>query len=139
MPGPLPKSPQTRQRRNKPSTAATLEAPKAAPIALPAGPDWHDLTLTWWNTIWASPMVAEWVDADVPGLILLADLVNRYWHDGDPKLAAEIRMQQREYGLSPFARRSLQWEVKRAQTPALPPTVSPLPQRARDPRLRSVS
>lgn len=123
MPGPPPKPKGQRQRRNTTSTAASFEASAAQRIELPEGRDWHPLTLAWWNTIWDSPMVAEWVDADVPALVLLADLVNRYWTEGDAKLAAEIRMQQREFGLSPLSRRTLQWEIKRAKSeaPVAPP------------------
>jgi len=131
---PAPKPAATRQRLNRATSAATLVAPAIARAALPERTDWHDLTLAWWSTIWASPMVGEWVDADVPGLILLADLVNRYWMDGDPKIAAEIRLQQREFGLSPLSRRSLQWEVKRVEAVK----VTPAPVKVRDPRLRAV-
>ena len=64
-------------------------------------------------------MVAEWVDADVPGLIELALLVDSFWLAESvadlTKLRAEIRMSSREYGLSSLARRSLQWEIKRVE------------------------
>jgi hypothetical protein len=81
-------------------------------------------------------MVAEWVDADVPGLLTLAALVDEFWRRNDPKVAAEIRQQQREYGLSPLSRRQLQWEIKRLQREEAPKT--PV-RHARDPRLRLVS
>lgn len=87
--------------------------------------DWKPLTVAWWETIWASPMADEWVDADVPGLTALASLVDQFWTTGDRGIAGEIRMQQREYGLSPLSRRQLQWEIKRLDgakptTPAAP-------------------
>jgi hypothetical protein len=174
MPGPVPKDPALRQRRNKVATKARLEAPPATRTELPtrysrlkckecyltAGkhtvelfdreeiephefdPEveaWRDLTVAWWNTIWDSPMAEEWVDADVPGLVALAFLVDEFWRTGNREIAAEIRMQQREYGLSPLSRRSLQWEVIRvrsAERSAPPPRRTAKP---RDPRLRLVS
>lgn len=175
MPGPVPKNAATRQRRNRTSTKAHLEAPSATPIDLPtryssfkcrecyltvgkhtaeqfdkediephsfepAEEEWRALTVTWWSTIWASPMAEEWVDADVPGLVALAVLVDEFWRTGNREIAAEIRMQQREYGLSPLSRRSLQWEVIRVQRAERgQPTASAVPSRRKDPRLRLVS
>ena len=116
-----------RQRRNRTSTGATIEAPPVTRTALPSLPEgWHPLSLTWWSTIWASPMANEWVDADVPGLFALASLVNDFWSSARelaPQLAAEIRMQQREYGLSPLSRRQLQWEIKRVEAATKPTPV----------------
>lgn len=175
MPGPAPKDPAHRQRRNRTTTKATLEAAPATRVELPirysafrchecyltAGkhteelfdrediqphafdpePEtWRDLTITWWSTIWDSPMAAEWVDADVPGLVALAFLVDEFWRTGNREIAAEIRMQQREYGLSPLSRRTLQWEVIRVQKAGRETAPTPAtPARSRDPRLRLVS
>lgn len=167
MASPIPKRPDQRQRRNRTTNAATLEAPAARKVPLPTRYsawrcdatvdakdgcrltgaqhdlehfakaeiephefvpreiEWRPMTLAWWETIWASPMAHEWVDADVPGLLALAALVDGFWSTGDAKIAAEIRLQQREYGLSPLSRRQLQWEIKRVETgrpaPAAPP------------------
>jgi hypothetical protein len=88
---------------------------------------WRDATTRWWNTIWASPMVGEWVDADVPGLLALAVLVDEFWTFGDSKIHAEIRMASREFGLSPLSRRSLQWEIQRVE--AATPKAQPRPRR----------
>jgi hypothetical protein len=87
-----------------------------APIA------WRPTTLAWWETIWASPMAAEWVDADVPGLLNLAVLVDEFWTFGESKIHAEIRQASREFGLSPLSRRTLQWEIHRVESvrPAAP-------------------
>jgi hypothetical protein len=133
MPGPAPKSAATRQRTNRTATATTLEAGPATRIDLPAMVmPWHDQTLAWWETVWASPMVAEWVDADVPGLVALAVLVDAFW-TSDPadaaKIHAEIRMASREFGLSPLSRRTLQWEIKRLAAPA-PAATAPVRRRS---------
>ena len=84
-------------------------------------------------------MADEWVDADVPGLIALAFLVDEFWRTGNREIAAEIRMQQREYGLSPLSRRSLQWEIIRVQRAERSQPAANTPTRRKDPRLRLVS
>ena len=117
MPGPMPKPKATRQRMNKSATMATLEASPASRVELPEGP-WDGMTAAWWSTIWDSPMAGEWVDADVPGLVALAKLWDAFWTADAtlaPKIHAEIRMASREFGLSPFSRRQLQWEIKRVE------------------------
>ena len=114
----IPKPPAMRARRNKVSTKAVLEDVETArltPPELPDGRDWHQLTVGWWQDIWRSPMAPEFLQADVHGLILLADLVNRYWLEPSTALAAEIRLQRQCFGLTPIDRRRLQWEVKRVE------------------------
>lgn len=133
------KAPGTRQRRNRTTTARVVEAARGDRPVIPEG--YHDLTKSWWQIIWDSPISAEWVDADVPGLVALAQLVEDFWRAeaGDrAKRHAEVRMAGREYGLSPFSRRQLQWEVKRVEG-AKPPAQTDTPSRSRDPRLRALA
>lgn len=114
----MPKPARQRQRRNVRVTARTIEAGMAERVDLPG--DYHELTRAWWSTIWGSPIAEEWVDADVPGLVALAQLVEDFWRaprEERAKAHAEVRMASREYGLSPFSRRQLQWEVKRLEQP----------------------
>lgn len=133
----VPKPAATRQRRNVRSTAASLEAAPATRVDLPPEYEWHALTRSWWTTIWDSPMAGEWVDADVPGLLVLASLVDQFWLTGEAKVAAEMRQQQREYGLSPLSRRQLQWEVRRLEgKPAA--TIDP-PRQRRPVKLRALA
>lgn len=123
--GPPPKDPKLRQRRNKaPVTAAKLvigsDAQPAAEFghALPKRgadePPWHPETLTFWKEVWASPMAAEFISADVPGLVLVARLVDKFNY-GAIELAAEIRLQRQCFGLTPLDRRRLQWEIERVE------------------------
>jgi hypothetical protein len=129
MPGPPPKDPALRQRRNRAATGATLSL---APTGIEPPPlpdrkdddgnvlDWHPMALDFWTEVWSSPMAAEYLDADVPGLFILAALTDAYWKAVDAgkvgkELAAEIRLQRIDYGLTPIARRRLQWEVERAE------------------------
>lgn len=139
MPGPPPKPSHLRQRRNKQHGSALLpaEGPSRPAPALPprmcTGCDgtgnlnskacpycekgvmpWHPLVLERWAAVWSSPMANEYLDADIHGLYVLADLWDLYWK-GDKDLAAEIRLQEQRFGLSSLDRRRLQWEVERAE------------------------
>ena len=119
MPGPAPKDPSARARRNKASTKATIQADSA--IVAPELPeyDWHPMTLEWWRDLWASPMAPEYDDSDRHGLFKLAMLTNDFWTAGTAKerkeALAEIRMQEQRYGLSPMDRRRLQWEIEKSE------------------------
>lgn len=125
MPGPAPKHPSARARRNRTSTARTLsvvhdvEAPELPPnlgedgVPVP----WHPQTLEWWADVWASPMAPEFDASDLHGLFLLARLVDAAWHASSPKelkeILAEVRLQRQCFGLTPIDRRRLQWEIDR--------------------------
>lgn len=119
MPGPAPKHPSARSRRNKTSTAATLRADHAIVAPELPGDGWHPMTLAWWRDIWASPMAPEFDDSDRHGLYLLAQLVEDFWQADTPTarkdLAGEIRLQGQRFGLSPLDRRRLQWEIERTE------------------------
>lgn len=118
MPGPIPKNPATRQRRNKTATSAELtteERPRERAPQLPRGRSWHKLTRAWWREVWASPMADEFLDSDVHGLYILAELVDQFWTAPTKDLAGEIRLQRQCFGLTPIDRRRLQWEVTRVE------------------------
>jgi hypothetical protein len=124
MPGPPPKDPRIRQRTNRVSTSATLQIaasadvrPKEAPALPPRRKDeapWHPDTIGFWREVWSSPMAAEFIAADVPGLVLVARLIDKFNY-GDVSLAAEIRLQRQCFGLTPLDRRRLQWEIERGE------------------------
>jgi hypothetical protein len=117
---PLPKPVELRQRRNKAVTRATLSAENAPTKAprLPKidGVEWHKMTRAWWRDVWRSPMAAEYVDADKHALYRLAVLINKYWESPTQALAAEIRLQQQAFGLTPLDRRRLEWSIEQAET-----------------------
>ena len=120
MPGPVPKDPTLRQRRNRAPTAAHLivQNPVASVPELPARGGrrrWHALTIAWWEKVWSSPMAGEFLDGDIPRLWLLADLWDQYWRHATTSLAAEIRLQSQCFGLTPIDRRRLQWEVEKVE------------------------
>jgi hypothetical protein len=139
-----PKDPSLLARRNKVSTRATLHLVDDEDVEIPAMPGetrddvpgrlvdvlvdgeytqvfrpWHPMAVEFWCEVWSSPMAAEYLDADVPGLHVLLALTDSYWSGVDQgkamkDLAGEIRLQRVDYGLTPIARRRLQWEVERA-------------------------
>ncbi len=126
MPGPMPKDPAMRQRRNKTTTRALLqvnEQPRQrAPILPPLtkkrkqnGDEieeveaWHPMARKFWEVVWSSPMRDEYLHADEPALFRLVCLVDQFWKTGSLAIAAEIRMLEREFGLTPLSRRRLEW------------------------------
>lgn len=124
MPGPIPKPSAIRQRKNKVSTHAVLSTERPARRRAPRLPkrdedhDWSPLTRAWWRDVWGSPMAAEFLQADIHGLYILAELVDRFWAEPTKELAAEIRLQRQCFGLTPIDRRRLQWEVERGESAA---------------------
>lgn len=155
--GPTPKDPGARQRRNKASTAAVLEAPSpdeaeerrppTLPLALFGGLRIHRLTRAWWKVIWRSPMAPRFLEADVEGLLLVARLKNDFFNTSDAglaaRLAAEIRQQETRFGLTPIDRRRLDWRIEgpRQNPPAQPvPDAEAFEEELIDPRraLRAV-
>lgn len=125
MPGPPPKNPAIRQRRNKSSTRSVLTDDPARKRPVPSlhkrldGEgiliEWHDMTRRWWRSVWRSPMADEYLDADTQGLYRLAELVDKFWHEPSAGMAAEIRLQQQSFGLTPLDRRRLEWTVEQAE------------------------
>lgn len=116
MPGPLPKNPAIRQRRNKKSTRSSLPAEKNPISRMPSLPenptgDWNVLTIKWWRDIWSSPLHNEFLRADLGALFRLAILVDMFWKTGKLSVASEIRLLEREFGLTPLSRRRLEWTV----------------------------
>lgn len=129
--GPPPKNPALRQRRNRATTAATLDpagrrgpAPPLPKREKGAQP-WHALVRAWWRDVWASPMAAKFLTADVHGLYLIAELRDRFWR-GHTEVANEIRLEEARFGLSPVDRWRLQWEIHETPAPA-PSEPAPTP------------
>lgn len=133
MPGPMPKDPAVRQRRNKTTTRALLvadesprlRAPKLPPLPakkrkkkgeeIEVADEWHPMARQFWALVWSSPMMSEFVHADEPALFRLVYLVDKFWKSGSLAIATEIRMLEREFGLTPLSRRRLEWTVVQAE------------------------
>lgn len=117
MPGPMPKDPKIRQRRNVVSTSSTLDGDAGTRKRMPSlasivKRNWHGQTLAWWRDVWHSPMAAEFLEADRHALVRLAVLIDAFWNEPSKELAAEIRLEQQAFGLTPIDRRRLQWSIE---------------------------
>ncbi|TDZ92149.1 hypothetical protein CCUG60885_04263 [Mycobacteroides salmoniphilum] len=120
MPGPVPKDPSVRARRNKSTTKAVLSADHD--VEAPEMPDdiaWHSMTRRWWADIWSSPMAPEYAESDINGLLRVAMLYNDFWLSETPKERAEIQVRlekaDADYGTNPMARRRLEWQIEQAE------------------------
>jgi hypothetical protein len=72
----------------------------------------RELAADWWQKVWASPMAAMFLPADILGLGRAAELYARSLQgEATSTELAELRQLEDRYGLSPKARRSLQWQV----------------------------
>lgn len=119
----MPKDPTIRQRRNKSASRALLPAetaPREKPPRLPAfpgeeGKTWHAMARRFWHDVWSSPMRHEFVRGDEPALVRLLYLVDVFWKTGKLDIAKEVRMMEREFGLTPLSRRRLEWTVAQAE------------------------
>jgi hypothetical protein len=121
--GPAPKPAATRQRTNKPPVrpAELDSAPMGKLPNLPRRDDgrpWHRLTRSMWRDVQRSPMVAEYLLADLHRLYVYAETYEQFWRTGDVKYAAELRNQGQYFGLTPLDRRRLQWEVQKVEKAA---------------------
>lgn len=79
---------------------------------------WHEQTLAWWNDVWTSPMAQEWDHSDLHNVFVVALLYDDIWTAATPKqrkdALAEYRLQRADLGLSPYARRRLEWAFETA-------------------------
>ena len=128
--GPPPKPDAIRQRRGSGPREKILPIP-AKPVCdrtpkLPrrerGSGAWRPEVLAWWEDLWKSPMAAEFIEADMAGLYLLADLYQHRWTlRDDPKtlvaVVTEIRLQESRFGLSPQDRRRLGWVIAKVEKP----------------------
>jgi hypothetical protein len=142
--GPPAKHHSIRARSNRTSTRTTLsevDQSKAKIPALPKCIDWHPNTLAWWESVWRSPLVSEFLNVDINGLFRLAVLENNFWLEPCSKTHAEIRLAQKDFGLTPNDRRRLEWTVETAEkakesgTQRTQAAARPAPDTGTDPRL----
>jgi hypothetical protein len=70
-------------------------------------------------------MASEYLQVDLHGLYRLAVLVDRFWLEGTPSLAAEIRLEASAYGLDPLSRLRLQWVTENVEKTAQKGAKSP--------------
>lgn len=108
------KPPGQRRRRNA-GQSQWRQLPAEGRVGdVPALPDyeWHSETLAWWESAWASPMATVWLDSDFDALVRLARLKDADVRgEGSVAALAQITALEDRFGLSPKARRALQWEI----------------------------
>ena len=126
MPGPLPKNPEMRARRNKSSSRAILTlTPDTRMIGKPNLPrlktkdnedmEWHPMARKFWEDIWESPMSAEFTHGDEPALFRLVFLVHCFWNKPNIQTSKEISALEKEFGLTPMSRRRLEWTIAQSE------------------------
>lgn len=120
---PLPKPPEARVRRNA-GQAGWRTLPPAEPFRRPPAlpprkPTWRKATREWWRVLWRSPMASTYLEADVPALLRLAEMVDDRAR-GTLSASETVAMTALEdrFGLNPKARRALQWEITAAEQSA---------------------
>ncbi len=137
---PTPKPPGQR-RRERPERPQWRTLPvggrKGKPPTLPGAKQLGKPARDWWSAVWRSPMAGVFLEADVPALIRAARLVAKEAAgEASASELSELRQLEDRFGLSPLARRRLQWEVEAA---AAPEAKRPAHAQDRRARLRSVS
>jgi hypothetical protein len=97
----------------------------------------------YWDTLWTSPMAVTFTDADIQPLTRLAvlvddrdrsesgegliEIIESAYTEGEVEVVVgrfvgdgEIRQLEDRYGISPLARRRLQWEIKQGDVVEMP-------------------
>lgn len=121
MPGPPPKDPATRRRRNVTPGFKALPAvgrtapPPEWPIA--GTPNFDEVQL--WKRLWALPQAVEWERMRCEDIVALyvRSFVRATAIDADSKMLAEVRQLDAKIGLSPKAMRDLRWETDEPAEP----------------------
>lgn len=112
-----------RARANKATSRADLGLARPArrprlPQYVPGGEKvkWHPQARAWWAAVWDSPVVRAMIDVDARALLRLAVLEHEFWAAPTTSMrlqvSSEIRIAQQAFGLEPYARRRLEWQVR---------------------------
>lgn len=115
MPGPAPKHPSKRARRNAPEAGEWVTLP-AEPYEGPR-PEYEpaDHMAGIWEAWWSSPMAHMWEQSDWPFLILLLKLTDEAMNSDDAiRATAEMRQWADKFGLTPEGRQKRRWMLPSA-------------------------
>jgi hypothetical protein len=116
-PGPLPKDPAARRRRNAPAGGEWIDLPptvdKAVVRALPrrSNGEWSARAKATWEAWSRDPASTQWTSADVAYALDTLYLVDQFSRRVQASLAAEIRLRMDGLGLSPKGKRNLRWRI----------------------------
>jgi hypothetical protein len=61
-------------------------------------------------------MADEYLRVDEHALFRLAALIDLFWSNPSKELAAEIRLEQQAFGITPLDRRRLEWSIEQVET-----------------------
>lgn len=114
---PLPKPPGQTRRRNLDQPNWTTLSDADIPAEVPRFPGRAPgiAALAYWTTIFTSPLGGMFAEVDHFGLGRLCRLHGKAEQGRINGIElGELRQLEAQYGLSPYARRRLQWEVERA-------------------------
>lgn len=129
MPGPPPKPPSERRRRNKypnertVAVSAPVDAPPLAAtyrVRSDDGPRtirFLASTRAWYEAWCATPMAEGWLLVHYERLQEIAVLRDQFTRTGEPRLAAELRISIAAFGGTPADMRRLGLHVDTTQTP----------------------
>lgn len=157
MPGPAPKDPALRARRNVdpiPTTVLTFipgEQPDLPVRRMPVGKTgdfqelpWPARTLKWWE-MWGESAIAERFTASDWEFLLDTAMIHAAFWDGDLKQGAELRQRVAKFGATPEDRAKLRIQYAAAdeadERVGRVRKVAPQPTSSNDPRnhLRAVN
>lgn len=127
MPTP-PKPPGQRRRRNKDAPQWTaLDGKKRKAPPMPGGAKATSAARSYWKTLWESPMAGMYQEADKFPIARAAAL-HAVALSGEATGAelAELRQLEAALGITPLARRKLQWEVESAAGPGAATQAQPV-------------
>jgi hypothetical protein len=117
-PGPAPKDPATRRRRNvdpipitEISTDGQLCGPELPDGVLPDGETWHARTLAWWDTWRRSEQSRSFLATDWDFLIDTALMHHTMWTRARWEFAGELRLRAGKFGATPEDRMRLRMRV----------------------------
>lgn len=99
------------------------------PPPLPKTYRWTAKGRRYWDKVWRSPMAITFIDADLLGLERMVWLVEQIELAENTfslnSVLSELRQLEDRFGMSPLARRRLQWDIDRAAGLHNPETVEP--------------
>jgi hypothetical protein len=112
----LPKPAATRRRRGPADRLLPAEGSTEPAPDLPEG-SWTEETRQWWADVWSSPMAAAWIESDYHAAVRLARIKQAIVdHPEKAALHGAASALEDRLGLSPRARRALNWRI--VDTPA---------------------
>ena len=103
--------------------------------AHPGGLEWSEQARDYWQKIWASPQASQFLKVQIPFLVILLVLMEKFTTSPNASLSREIRAWQKSFGLSPDDLRGLDWVVPSAEEPK--PPAKAIKDRGDDPDPRS--